>query len=127
MSQGAAQGMRGAAGVAMQNDIRNQMGQAQANMSRDLVISDWDAKRQALADLAGFTTGERGGILGTHAGIEQLANTNRGFDQYGRALGGMGQGGGGNMVNAILNPQTMIGLPSVPFTDRIGNQINSWF
>jgi hypothetical protein len=90
MSGGAAQGMRGAAAQALGQDIRNQMGQAEANLSRDLVIADWDAKRQALADYYSAATGERAGVLGTQAGIEQLANTSRGFDQYQQYLRGMG-------------------------------------
>lgn len=123
MSQGAAQGMRGAAAQALQQDVRNQMGQAEANLSRDLIIADWDAKRQALADLGGFATSERAGILGTQAGIEQLANTNRGFDQSSSILKGMGQNQDPGFLYRLANPQMMFGLPEAPGS----SSINSFF
>lgn len=122
MSQGAAQGMRGAAAQAMQQDIRNQMGQAESNLARDLTIADWDAKRQALSDLAGFTTSERAGILGTQAGIEQLDNVKRGFDQYTAGLNKMGQGGNDpGFLYRLANPQMMLGLPEAPGSSQIAS------
>jgi hypothetical protein len=70
--QAGAQGIRGPAAVAMQQDIRNQMGQAQAKYSRDLTVADWDAQRQALADYYGLYQQQAGLGIGTMSGLAQL-------------------------------------------------------
>lgn len=70
--QAGTQGIRGPAAVAMQQDIRNQMGQAQAKYSRDLTVADWDAKRQALADYYGIYQQQAGTGIGTLSALQQL-------------------------------------------------------
>jgi arginyl-tRNA--protein-N-Asp/Glu arginylyltransferase len=70
--QAGSQGIRGPAAVAMQQDIRNQMGQAQAKYSRDLTVADWDAQRQALADYYGIYQQQAGTGIGTLSALQQL-------------------------------------------------------
>lgn len=89
MSQGAAQGMRGAAAQAMQTDIRNQMGQAESNLARDLTIADWDAKRQALMDFYNTLATERGVRVGTEITGRQMGNVSTGYNQYQSGLRSM--------------------------------------
>lgn len=108
----ATQGIRGAAAYAMQNDIRNQMGQATANYNRDLTIANWDAQQKALNDYYGALGTERGGILGTLAGMQSLQNTQSYGSQYLNALKNMqsanNQSGGSipypNWLPQPLNP-----------------------
>lgn len=94
MNQAGAQGIRGPAAIAMQQDIRDQMGRATAGYQRDLTIADWDAKRQALADYYNTMQGERGIRMGTPLAQQQLANTQQGFSAYDKSLKGMSGGGG---------------------------------
>lgn len=70
--QAGTQGIRGPAAVAMQQDIRNQMGQAQAKYSRDLTIADWDAQRQAMADYYGNYYQQAGLGIGSLSALEQM-------------------------------------------------------
>lgn len=88
-NQAAAQGLRGPAAIAMQQDIRDQMGRATAGYQRDLTIADWDAKRQALADYYQTMGGERGILIGTPLAMQQLQNIQKGFNQYQNSLAGM--------------------------------------
>jgi hypothetical protein len=97
MNQAGQQGIRGPASVAMQQDIRNQMGQATAGFERDLNIANWDAGRQALADYYGAATGERAMDLGSLAGLQQLKNYQQAGNAYQQGLQGMNTGSGGQI------------------------------
>ena len=126
------QGIRGPAAVAMQGDIRGQMGMAQAKFNRDLTVADWDIKRQALQDYYSVGATERGVQIGNLAALQGLRNVNTGFDKYGNALGGMytdanKRGGGyGQGFNAALQPHTMLGLPSAPGMDDVSNMLSGY-
>jgi hypothetical protein len=130
MSQAGAQGIRGPAAMAMQGDIRNQMGLAQGKFERDLMVADWEAKRQALGDYANIYRQQAGLGIGTPTALQQLQNTQAGFDAYNNALGGMysnaAQRGPGfaGVLNPILQPQTMVGLPSAPGMDWLMGKIS---
>lgn len=99
MQQAGNQGIRGPAAVAMQQDIRNQMGQAQAKYSRDMTIADWDAKTKALADYYGAYQQQAGLGIGTPAALQQLQNVQTGYgiqgDYLRQALQAAQQRGGG--------------------------------
>jgi hypothetical protein len=116
-SRAGAQGVRGPAAIAMQQDIRNQMGQATANFNTDLTAKNWDAQTQALQNYYQGLQNERGGVLGTLGGLQQQVNTETGFNQYDAALkaqlantqktnGGIfGDGSiGGIMQSPLFNP-----------------------
>jgi hypothetical protein len=107
----------------MQQDIRNQMGQATANFNTDLTAKNWDAQTQALQNYYQGLQNERGGVVGTLGGLQQQVNTETGFNQYDAALkaqlantqktnGLFGQTGG--LMNTLVSPQTIAGLPATP-------------
>ncbi len=128
MNQAAAQGVRGPAAVAMQQDIRDQMGRATAGFQRDLTIADWDAKRQALADYYGFAGGERGTAIGTIMGGQQLDNIAKGYaaQQAGfNQMQQMNQGTGPQLpypgfLPQAFNPNNIISGKSNPLTSWAG-------
>lgn len=123
VNRASAGGVRGAAGAAMQNDVRNQMGQATANFNTDLTAKNWDAQTQALNNYSDIVNLNRGGILGSLAGLQQQTNIDKGYEQQLAALtaqieaakknGGLfGQSGG--LMNTLVSPQTIVGLPKTP-------------
>lgn len=115
MNQAGAQGIRGPAAVAMQQDIRNQMGQATAGFERDLNIANWDAGRQALADYYGAASGLGQLDVGTLTALQQLQNAQTGSSNYYKGLQGMnspsGGYGGGLPFQPLISSVTPSWLP----------------
>jgi hypothetical protein len=103
MNQAGQQGIRGPASVAMQQDIRNQMGQATAGFERDLNIANWDAGRQALSDYYGAATGQGALDIGTLTALQQLQNAQTGATNYQQGLNGMTSGSSGSGFGGIWN------------------------
>lgn len=120
MNQAGNQGIRGPAAVAMQQDIRNQMGQATAGFERDLNIANWDAGRQALADYYGTNAGIAGIDIGSLAAMQQLQNAQTGSTNYQRGINSMSSGSGfssgglWNQVNPLTSPYSPVAyIPGV--------------
>lgn len=112
MNQAGNQGIRGPAAVAMQQDIRNQMGQATAGFERDLNIANWDAGRQALADYYGTNAGIAGIDIGSLSAMQQLQNAQTGSTNYQRGINSMSSGSGGYSGGLPFQPLISSVTPS---------------
>ena len=100
------QGIRGPAAAAMQSDIRNQMGQAQAKYSRDLTAADWQAQLQGLQGLQGAQGQQAGLAMSIPVYGQQQQNTMAGYGQAGTILqqmlsGQQNQGGTLQQLNQM--------------------------
>jgi hypothetical protein len=96
----------------MQQDIRNQMGQATAGFERDLNIANWDAGRQALSDYYGAATGQGALDIGTLTALQQLQNAQTGATNYQQGIQNMSNPQGGYSGGVPFSPAVSSVWPS---------------
>jgi hypothetical protein len=117
------QGIRGPAAAAMQQDIRNQMGMAQAKFNRDLTVADYQAQLQGLQGYEGAYGRQAANALSLPVMQQQQRNIEAGYgtsdEILGRLLAGQnsGSGGLGGFLQSVWGA-TPFGMISNSFSNR---------